>query len=57
MIDLVATLSLLVVAYGLRADQPALAGLVVGASVAFWLTKNAKPPTTSPGGPENRAEA
>jgi hypothetical protein len=43
-IDLVAMLLLLSFTYLLREAQPALAGLVVGAAIQFWMSKNASSP-------------
>lgn len=40
-IDLAAMLMLLSFCYLFRESQPALAGLVVGAAIQFWMQKNA----------------
>lgn len=44
LIDLAAMLALLSFCYLFREGQPALAGLVVGAAINFWLAKNASAP-------------
>ncbi len=43
-IDLCAMLLLLSFCYLFRESQPALAGLVVGAAIQFWMQKNASAP-------------
>lgn len=43
-IDLVALTLLLIFTYLFRESQPALAGLVVGAAIQFWMAKNASSP-------------
>lgn len=43
-IDLAAMLMLLIFCYLFRESQPALAGLVVGAAIQFWMQKNAASP-------------
>ena len=44
LIDLAATVVLLVFAYLLRNEQPGLAGAIGMAAIAFWLQKNAVSP-------------
>lgn len=51
-IDLIAMLMLLSFTYLLRESQPALAGLVVGAAIQFWMQKNA----ASPDSPAHKAD-
>jgi hypothetical protein len=43
-IDLAAMMMLLSFCYLFRESQPALAGLVVGAAIQFWMQKNASSP-------------
>lgn len=43
-IDLAAMLMLLSFCYLFRESQPALAGLVIGAAIQFWMQKNAASP-------------
>jgi len=47
MIDVVVLLALLTFSYLMRAEQPALAGVIVGAAIQFWLVKNASAPHPS----------
>jgi hypothetical protein len=47
-IDLAAMLMLLSFCYLFRESQPALAGLVVGAAIQFWMSKNAASPDSPP---------
>lgn len=44
LIDLAAMAMLLVFTYLIRAEQPALAGMVIGAAIQFWMQKNASAP-------------
>lgn len=44
LVDLAAMLMLLSFCYLFRESQPALAGLVVGAAIQFWMSKNAASP-------------
>jgi len=44
LIDLAAMLMMLVFCYLFRESQPALAGLVIGAAIQFWMSKNAAAP-------------
>ncbi len=44
LVDLAAMLLLLSFCYLFRESQPALAGLVVGAAIQFWMSKNAVSP-------------
>lgn len=44
LIDLGAMLMLLIFCFLFRESQPALAGLVVGAAIQFWMSKNAASP-------------
>lgn len=44
LIDLAALLALLGFTYLFRDSQPTLAGLVVGAAIQFWVSKNAASP-------------
>lgn len=46
-IDLAAMLMLLCFCYLFRESQPALAGLVVGAAIQFWMQKNAAAPDSA----------
>ncbi len=46
-IDLIAMLMLLAFTYLFRESQPALAGLVVGAAISFWMSKNASSPESA----------
>lgn len=46
-IDLIAMLLLLVFTFLFRESQPALAGLVVGAAISFWMSKNAASPDSA----------
>lgn len=47
MIDAVVLMMLLGFAYLMRETQEALAGMVVGAAINFWLVKNASAPHES----------
>lgn len=51
LIDLAAMLMLLSFCFLFRESQPALAGLVVGAAIQFWMSKNA----ASPDSPAHKA--
>lgn len=53
LIDLAAMLMLLGFCYLFRESQPALAGLVIGAAIQFWMSKNA----ASPDSPAHREAA
>ena len=44
LIDLAAMLMLLSFCFLFRESQPALAGLVIGAAIQFWMSKNAASP-------------
>jgi hypothetical protein len=44
LVDLAAMLMLLTFCYLFRVSQPALAGMVVGAAIQFWMAKNAASP-------------
>lgn len=47
LVDLAAMLTLLTFCYLFRESQPALAGLVVGAAIQFWMSKNASAPDST----------
>jgi hypothetical protein len=47
LIDAVVLLMLLAFAWLMREDQPGLAGVIVGAAIQFWLSKNASEPHLS----------
>lgn len=47
LIDLAAMLMLLIFCFLFRESQPALAGLVVGAAIQFWMSKNAQSPDSA----------